>query len=394
MAPIVFCFVVHHPWPLRAYTTFDRSGRYFDESAARAWCRSSIEGHHLPIANELLALIAKAPTRFGASYLISGVCLEQLQAFCPQMIDALRKLHDTGCIDFVAESYHHSFALGSDQDEFCEQVALHRELLHELFGTTPRVFCPTDRVLSSPAVAIAQATNHAGFLCQSCDNTRSLHAETTNRDNAGESSLAIFEGESQLDRLVCGSLYTSDGARTTHLEEKLASAASRRPSNDPLVVMLDSPTAEEKTARSMPSSHGAASPVQLMAETSALADAIVFKSAGMCLALPLTTTSCGADSPDIQVPPAVGGNRLQIDAADAILKLGAAARESGSDALLACWRRLQCADYLAAMGDQPTKSSLPQELSKKIGNYDYYIRAMNIVEDLARRCKQLADSSR
>ena len=39
---------------------------------------------------------------------MTGVVLDQMQEFCPIVIDIYKRLADTGCCEFIGETYYHS----------------------------------------------------------------------------------------------------------------------------------------------------------------------------------------------------------------------------------------------------------------------------------------------
>ena len=43
---------------------------------------------------------------------------------CPEVIESFKRLADTGCVEFLAETYYHSLAFLFSRAEFEEQVAL------------------------------------------------------------------------------------------------------------------------------------------------------------------------------------------------------------------------------------------------------------------------------
>jgi len=57
----------------------------------------------------------------------------------PEFIDLLKKLADTGKVEFLAETYAHSLSSLIDPEEFTMQVRAHDDKIYELFGQRPKV---------------------------------------------------------------------------------------------------------------------------------------------------------------------------------------------------------------------------------------------------------------
>ena len=65
---------------------------------------------YLPANRLMLELIHRHRGRFKIAYSISGVAIEQMKRFAPEVLDSFRELAATGCVEFVGEAYYHSLA--------------------------------------------------------------------------------------------------------------------------------------------------------------------------------------------------------------------------------------------------------------------------------------------
>ena len=137
---LCFYFQIHQPVRLRKYRFFDIGKRhdYFDDYVNASTIRR-IVGHCLPMNDLLLELIQRYGQKFKVAFSISGTALEQLELHAPEAIESFKRLADTGCVEFLAETYPHSLASLSDTDEFEHQVRHHIKKMEELFGQTPVV---------------------------------------------------------------------------------------------------------------------------------------------------------------------------------------------------------------------------------------------------------------
>lgn len=149
MASVVFYFQVHQPFRLKRYTVFDNSPFYFDTQKNGDICRKVADKCYRPATSLILDLVKRHKGNFRVAYSITGVVLDQLQEFCPDVIDLFKQLSDTGCCEFIGETYHHSLSFLYSRDEFVAQVDMHTRKIQELFGQTPRVFRNTELIYNN-----------------------------------------------------------------------------------------------------------------------------------------------------------------------------------------------------------------------------------------------------
>lgn len=148
MTSVVFYFQVHQPYRLRRYTVFDNDPFYFADDKNAEILRKVADKCYRPATAKILDLVRRHKGNFRVSYSISGVCLDQLESWAPDVLDLFRELARTGCCEFLAETYDHSLAFLRSRDEFDAQVNLHTERIEGLFGVTPRVFRNTELIFS------------------------------------------------------------------------------------------------------------------------------------------------------------------------------------------------------------------------------------------------------
>ena len=150
MKSICFYFQVHQPFRLRAYKFFDigRQHNYFDELQNDWICKRVAQKCYLPTNKLILRLIERTEGRFKVAYSISGTALEQFSLYAPEVIESFQALAQTGCVEFLNETYYHSLASLIDKDEFISQVDMHRKKIAELFDYHPKVFRNTELIYS------------------------------------------------------------------------------------------------------------------------------------------------------------------------------------------------------------------------------------------------------
>jgi alpha-amylase len=157
MPSICFYFQVHQPLRLRHYTVFDNNDQYFDDYKNASICRKVANKCYLPANRLILDIIRKFEGRFKVTYSLTGVLLEQLQRYCPEVISTFDALTETGCVEFLAETYYHSLSFLYSRDEFIEQVNKHIETIDHLFGQRPRVFRNTELIYNNDLAELVES---------------------------------------------------------------------------------------------------------------------------------------------------------------------------------------------------------------------------------------------
>jgi len=147
---ICFYFQVHQPTRLRLYRFFEigKDSHYYDDFANRTIVRRVAERCYLPANAMLLDMINASNGQFKVAFSISGSVLEQFDRFCPEVLESFKKLADTGCVEFLSETYYHSLVSLSSAEGFKQQVEKHRQAIQKYFGVTPVTFRNTELIYS------------------------------------------------------------------------------------------------------------------------------------------------------------------------------------------------------------------------------------------------------
>jgi alpha-amylase len=193
MPSVCFYFQVHQPIRLRHYTVFDNNDQYFDDFKNASVCRKVANKCYLPANRLILDLIRRFDGRFKVAYSITGVLLEQLQRYSPEVVSTFDALAQSGCVEFLAETYYHSLSFLYSRDEFIEQINKHSEMINRFFGQIPRVFRNTELIYNNELACLISSmgrfdaiitegadhilgTRSPNFLYQpkNCDNVKLL----------------------------------------------------------------------------------------------------------------------------------------------------------------------------------------------------------------------------
>jgi len=162
MKSICLYFQVHQPFRLRRYRFFDigNDHYYYDDFQNGEIFRKISEICYLPANRMLLEMIKKSEGTFKVAFSISGIALEQMEIYSPELIDSFTALVKTGCVELLTETYAHSLASLGNPDEFKSQVRMHTDKIKSVFGVKPTVFRNTELIYSDD---ISDAVYRMGF---------------------------------------------------------------------------------------------------------------------------------------------------------------------------------------------------------------------------------------
>ena len=169
MASVCFYFQVHQPYRLRPYSIFESMPTYFDESKNSEICRKVSNKCYLPANQCVYDLIRKHEGRFRVAYSLTGVVLDQFEAYAPEVIDSFRRLAETGCVEFLAETYYHSLAFLYSRDEFAEQVEMQQQRIERLFDCRATVFRNTELIYNNEVAKTADELGFAAVIAEGAD---------------------------------------------------------------------------------------------------------------------------------------------------------------------------------------------------------------------------------
>lgn len=151
MKNICFYFQVHQPFRFKKYSFFDmgKEHYYYDDFLNENILQKVASKCYLPANKLLLRLIDENKGNFKIAFSISGTALDQFELYAPEVIDSFRQLAETGCVEFLAETYSHSLVSLYDKELFAKDVKKHSKRLKELLGVKkPKVFRNTELIYS------------------------------------------------------------------------------------------------------------------------------------------------------------------------------------------------------------------------------------------------------
>ncbi len=173
MTSVCLYFKVHQPWRLRSHAFLDSSGKdhgelhdhYFDKNGTDKEIFHRVAKKCYYPANDVIKDAMEdfddRNDDFKVAFSLTGTFIEQCREFDPGVLDSFKELVNTGNVEILGETYHHSLAsLFEDHNEFERQVDMHRNLVQDEFGVESRVFSNTEALYNNK---IAQSVEDMGF---------------------------------------------------------------------------------------------------------------------------------------------------------------------------------------------------------------------------------------
>jgi len=388
MPSVCFYFQVHQPYRLRKLQPF---GEVKDDP----FCRESNAGVlwkvaakcYLPANQRLLELIHRYEGRFRVAFSLSGVAIQQMEEYATEVLDSFKRLADTGCVEFLAETYYHSLSSLRDPVEFRAQVALHTDAIQRHFGQTPRVFRNTELIYDD---RIGELVSDMGY--------RAVLAEGADDVLAGRSPNFLYRHPARELTIL---------AKNYRLSDDIAFRFSDR-------GWKEHPLTTSKFARWLHAHSGSAELINLFMDYETFGehqwedsgifqflDALphdVLSARDWRFQLPSEvvrdlparealsygrTTSWADQERDIT---AWLGNRMQQEAFHALHELGPRLRERNNPAALALWRKLSTSDHFYYMCTKWfADGDVHAYFSPYEGPYDAFINYMNALDDVRER---------
>jgi alpha-amylase len=396
MPAVCLYFEVHQPYRVRAYDVFQvgKSHEYFDDKLNREVMQKVARKCYLPANAAMLRLIQRSEGRFRIAYSITGVALEQMQAYAPEVVESFQKLLATGAVELLSETYYHSLASisclhpealpGHDALEFRTQVAMHTRLMKSLFGVVPTVFRNTELIYDDAIGRELSALGYKGVLAEGADDILDWRSPNYVY-SAPETGLGLLLKNYKLSDDIAFRFSNRAWADFPLTIDKyvgwLHALAGQA---DTINLFMDYETfGEHQWAETGIFSFLDAFPKALLAnpEFSFRTPSEVLASTPPAAELSFPRTVSWADSErDLS---AWTGNDMQTRAMGRIFALGERIKRRNNPALLALWRKLTSSDHFYYMCTKWfADGDVHAYFSPYESPYEAFINYMNAVSDL------------
>lgn len=383
---IILYLQVHQPRRLRTVNFFDIPNEppYFNDELNAALVRRIADRCYIPANNLLLDLISKYP-QIRITFSLSGVVIEQLEAYAPEALESFRKLAKTGAVEFLSETYYHSLASLINTEEFEVQVFRHAEKMYETFGVHPVVFRNTELIYNDDIGKRVAMMGFRGIITEGHENAlqgRSPHDLYCHPDHE---DLKIFFRNYRLSDDIA--FRFMQGGKSLNIGQYM-NWLDAMPERERLInLAMDYETFGEH--------HKAETGIfDFFSDLlKALATSKKFQMVSPSEALerlegkrPIsigTNLSWGDMERDLS---AWLGNEMQKDAFNSIMKLESDVKSLPDKTLLEYWRYLQTSDHFYYMSvKSDSDGSIHSYFSPFPSSYEAFISFMNVVTHLTFR---------
>ena len=390
MASICFYFQVHQPLRLRHYTVFDKDDRYFDDYKNSFICRKVANKCYLPANRLLLDLIRRHEGRFRVAYSLTGTLLEQLQLYAPEVISTFDALAQTGCVEFLAETYYHSLSFLYSRDEFLEQVQNHSATIKSLFGQEPRVFRNTELIYNNDlALLVESLGNFDAIITEGADHILGYRSPNFVYRPKGCDKLKLLLKNYALSDDIAFRFSNRHWSEWPLTADKFSRWVSKVNGNGQVVnLFMDYETLGEHQwedtgifdfMRHLPEEilrhpdNNFKTPSEVVASYEALDTVDVPH-----------LISWADTERDLS---AWLGNAMQSNAIHELYRLEKKVRTASDEKILRDWRRLQTSDHFYYMCTKYFADGDVHKYFNPYGSpYDSYINFMNVLDNLQNRC--------
>ncbi|MBU1370690.1 MAG: alpha-amylase [Bacteroidetes bacterium] len=383
---ICLYFQVHQPFRLRTYRFFDigKNHHYFDEYFNRMILRRVAEKSYLPMNALLLKAIKENGSAFKVSFSFSGIVLEQMEMYAPEVLDSFRKLISTGQVEVLAETYAHSLSSLQNAGEFERQVKAHSEKIEQVFGIKPTSFRNTELIYSDDIGARVADMGFNIMLTEGPKHVLGWKSPNYLYTNAINPKLKLMLRNFRLSDDITFRFSQQSWPEWPITAEKFVGWINNMPEKEEVVnVFMDYETFGEH----QPASTG-------IFEFMKVLPAMILKNTAFKFRTPAEITKIHQPISAIQVPYPISwadeerdlsawtGNNLQDDAMEKLYSLADKINATDDTALKQDWNYLQSSDHFFYMC---TKWLSDGDLHKYFNHYpspyEAYINYMNVLSD-------------
>ncbi len=378
MPTICLFFTVHQPYRLKNYP-YDRIGKdhgWEDVPGNIARINHFADFCYLPANQTLLELIQRTDGRFKFAFCISGITLEQFFRYRPDVLESFRQLSETGCVEFVAETYYHSPAACFSFNEFSRQVVKQEKAILHLLDVRPGVLCIPGMVLQEELLPVIEALGYPTVL-----------AERTGEKDGSEG----FSSNPKVHLLVRNAVLSEDfGALLRgYSSDNLQSART-------FSEKISHPD-QHKSCISLGLSYESLASGQGLIKRADYEEVINHPDLHFVLPSDASEIPSGGNSLYSNPDTALQGrkkniapwnsNHLQRDTLHCLYALESELYQSGRPEMLDLWGRLQTLDHFLSMNHHQQAEEKHFIENQQSSPYDAYINYMNVLSDFKKLMK-------
>ena len=387
---ICFYFQVHQPYRLRTYRFFEigKKHYYSDDYNNRMIMRRVAEKCYLPMNALLMRQIEQWGGKMKLALSFSGIVLEQMEQFAPDVLESFQKLVATGHVEVLSETYAHSLASLASPDEFKRQVTAHKHKMKEVFGVTPKTFRNTELIYSDEIGAAVADMGYNLILTEGAKHILGWKSPNYMYANAINPKLKVLLRNFKFSDEIAFR-FVQDVFRT----EDFVNWLNALPEDEEVVnIFMDYETfGEHQSAETGIFDFMERLPEAILTGTNfkfATPQELAKKLQPVGMVHVPNVLSWSDEERDLT---AWLGNPLQDDAYRALYELAPKVRRIKDEDLQQDWLQLQTSDHFYYMCTKwLSDGEVHKYFSPYASPYDAYVNYMNVLTDFADRVKNLS----
>lgn len=142
MKTICLYFEIHQNIHLKRYRFFDigTDHYYYDDYENERSISETAERSYIPALQTLIGMAKDNKKFFKCAISLSGCTIELLEIHAPQVLELIKELLDTGCVELLAEPYSHGLSSLANEESFKDEVKHLCDKVYNMFGIKPKIF--------------------------------------------------------------------------------------------------------------------------------------------------------------------------------------------------------------------------------------------------------------
>lgn len=401
MRTVCFYFQVHQPFRIKPYRFFDigEDHYYWDDYLNRNVVRKVAQKCYLPMNSLLLELIQKYKGKFKVAFSISGTCLDQFEAYAPDVLQSFQQLVATGHVELLNETYSHSLAALKSKEEFSTLVKKHQDKIKAYFnGYTPKVFRNTELIYSDQIGAMVAELGYEAVLTEGAKHVLGWKSPNYVYTNAINPELKVLLKNFRLSDDIAFRFSNKTWADFPLTTDKFVAWLNAIPKEEQVVnLFMDYETfGEHQWAET-----GIFDFMRHLPEA-------IFKGSNFTFSTPSEVAKEAAAVSKIHVPTPISwadeerdltawlGNDMQDEAFDRLFELEKMVKKIDDEEIKRDWEYLQTSDHFYYMCTKFfSDGSVHEYFSPYDTPYDAFINYMNVLSDFIIRVKaKLAETEK
>ena len=168
MKTICLYFEIHQPVHLKRYRFFEigTDHYYYDDYENERSITETAQKSYIPALTAMLEMAKTHGKFFKVAFSLSGVAMELLEVYAPEVIELLQQLAETGCVEFLAEPYSHGLSSLANEEVFIEETKRQAAKIKEVFGQTPKVLRNSSLIYDDEIGALAGRMGFKGMIAE------------------------------------------------------------------------------------------------------------------------------------------------------------------------------------------------------------------------------------